>query len=109
MTSMPASRNARAMTLAPRSWPSRPGLATSTRIGVVIFLQFSHFLVGSKHLAERIADLPEGRVRPHRVQEARHRVLRPLGGALQCSQRAVHVRLTAAAAQRGELLFLMPG
>src|SRR5262245_28131594 len=32
MTSMPASRNARAMTLAPRSWPSSPGLATSTRI-----------------------------------------------------------------------------
>src|SRR3989338_8252560 len=32
MTSMPASRNARAMTLAPRSWPSRPGLAISTRI-----------------------------------------------------------------------------
>src|SRR5262249_19085244 len=32
MTSMPASRNARAITLAPRSWPSSPGLATSTRI-----------------------------------------------------------------------------
>src|SRR5579872_2791700 len=32
MTSMPASRNARAITFAPRSWPSRPGLATSTRI-----------------------------------------------------------------------------
>src|SRR6266852_4424906 len=32
MTSMPASRNARAMTLAPRSCPSRPGFATSTRI-----------------------------------------------------------------------------
>src|SRR6478609_6164602 len=32
MTSMPASRNARAMTLAPRSWPSRPGFATNTRI-----------------------------------------------------------------------------
>src|SRR5436305_10956584 len=32
MTSMPASRSARAMTLAPRSCPSRPGLATSTRI-----------------------------------------------------------------------------
>src|SRR3990167_3572643 len=32
MTSMPASRNARAMTLAPRSCPSRPGLAISTRI-----------------------------------------------------------------------------
>src|SRR5215475_8631731 len=32
MTSMPASRSARAMTLAPRSWPSSPGFATSTRI-----------------------------------------------------------------------------
>ena len=26
----PASRSARAITLAPRSWPSRPGLATTT-------------------------------------------------------------------------------
>src|SRR6266550_7404594 len=32
MTSMPASRSARAMILAPRSCPSRPGLATTTRI-----------------------------------------------------------------------------
>src|ERR687885_747625 len=32
ITSMPASRRARAMILAPRSWPSRPGLATTTRI-----------------------------------------------------------------------------
>src|SRR4051812_48520753 len=32
MTSMPASRSARATTLAPRSWPSRPGLATTTRM-----------------------------------------------------------------------------
>src|SRR6266496_4152711 len=32
MTSIPASRNARAITFAPRSCPSRPGLATSTRI-----------------------------------------------------------------------------
>src|SRR5919112_3999567 len=31
MTSMPASRRARAMILAPRSCPSRPGLATTTR------------------------------------------------------------------------------
>src|SRR6188472_1168767 len=31
MTSNPASRNARAITLAPRSCPSRPGLATTTR------------------------------------------------------------------------------
>src|SRR5205807_7910753 len=33
MTSNPASRRARAMTLAPRSWPSRPGFATTTRYG----------------------------------------------------------------------------
>src|SRR6056297_815931 len=32
MTSNPASRKALAITLAPRSWPSRPGLATRTRI-----------------------------------------------------------------------------
>src|SRR6266516_3304547 len=29
---MPASRSARAMIFAPRSWPSRPGLAITTRI-----------------------------------------------------------------------------
>src|SRR3954452_24581425 len=32
MTSIPASRSARAMIFAPRSWPSRPGLATTTLI-----------------------------------------------------------------------------
>src|SRR5919206_1180147 len=32
MTSMPASRSARAMILAPRSCPSRPGFAITTRI-----------------------------------------------------------------------------
>src|SRR6266540_1875348 len=36
MTSMPASRSARATTLAPRSCPSRPGLATTTRIRELI-------------------------------------------------------------------------
>src|SRR5215203_5830696 len=35
MTSMPASRSARAMIFAPRSCPSRPGLATTTRIFLV--------------------------------------------------------------------------
>src|SRR5947199_8546768 len=32
MTSIPASRSARAMIFAPRSWPSSPGLATTTLI-----------------------------------------------------------------------------
>src|SRR5688500_14166550 len=30
---MPASRSARAITFAPRSWPSSPGLAMTTRMG----------------------------------------------------------------------------
>ena len=33
MTSMPASLSARATTLAPRSWPSRPGFRNQDRIG----------------------------------------------------------------------------
>src|SRR5579859_3517119 len=36
MTSIPASRRARATTFAPRSWPSSPGLAMSTRIGAAV-------------------------------------------------------------------------
>src|SRR4051812_3431405 len=35
MTCMPASRRARATTLMPRSWPSSPTLASTTRIGRV--------------------------------------------------------------------------
>src|SRR5947208_4005652 len=33
MTSMPASRSERAITFAPRSWPSRPAFAITTRMG----------------------------------------------------------------------------
>src|SRR5919112_492888 len=36
MTSIPASRSARAMIFAPRSCPSRPGFATTTRIFLLI-------------------------------------------------------------------------
>src|SRR6185437_4743489 len=36
MTSIPASRSDLAMILAPRSWPSRPGFATTTRMGPLI-------------------------------------------------------------------------
>src|ERR1051325_3129065 len=50
---MPASRNARAMTLAPRSWPSSPGFATSTRI----FLSFMFCIVA---LANELPQRPIG-------------------------------------------------
>ena len=39
MTSMPASRSARAITFTPRSWPSSPGFAITTRILVSIRAQ----------------------------------------------------------------------
>src|SRR5829696_905908 len=42
MTSMPASRSARAMIFAPRSCPSRPGLATTTRIFDAVISDRSH-------------------------------------------------------------------
>src|SRR5215207_7597308 len=41
MTSMPASRSARAMIFAPRSCPSRPGLATTTRIFLFVAVDMS--------------------------------------------------------------------
>src|SRR5919204_6821194 len=40
MTSMPASRSARAMIFAPRSCPSRPGLAITTRIFPATFREY---------------------------------------------------------------------
>src|SRR3984885_12397349 len=46
---MPASRRARAMILAPRSCPSRPGLATTTRI----FLSVTEATGVSRHPAAR--------------------------------------------------------
>src|SRR5215470_13812946 len=57
MTSTPASRNARATTLAPRSWPSRPGFAITTRI----------FLIYSSSAAPAIAAYPQSS-RPARPQ-----------------------------------------
>src|SRR5258708_4095498 len=52
MTSMPASRSARAMTFAPRSWPSSPGFATNTRI-----LRSSGICVGAGALSHRSVPL----------------------------------------------------
>src|SRR5688572_21025278 len=61
MTSMPASRRARAMIFAPRSWPSRPGLATTTRIflevamrrGILVLQVALHGLQALDALRER--------------------------------------------------------
>src|SRR5690348_7353018 len=103
---MPASRRARAITLAPRSWPSSPGLATSTRIGGRM-LEMRRLLVSPEHVAERIADLAERRVGPDRVEDVRHRVLGALGGAAERVERARHSRIIAPGAERGQFLFLV--
>src|ERR1700733_11291224 len=58
MTSMPASRRARAITFAPRSCPSRPGLATSTRMGVaraVIMATAENTIRNSQETASRLS------------------------------------------------------
>src|ERR687884_288002 len=59
---MPASRSARAMILAPRSCPSRPGLATTTRIFFVLVpastgrasLKDRRLRVGAEHRLEPV-------------------------------------------------------
>src|SRR4051812_32818787 len=63
MTSMPASRSARAMIFAPRSCPSRPGLATTTRI----FLFVAVVMSGAGRLIVR----PRARLAPLERDDAR--------------------------------------
>src|SRR6185295_8897058 len=99
MTSMPASRRARAMTFAPRSCPSSPGLAITTLILRISFSGFGicripnppnpresqipnpeslnngHFLVLAPHFAERVAHLTDRRVGAHGVENREHHVL----------------------------------
>ena len=59
MISMPASRRLRAMILAPRSWPSRPGLAMTMRIGRSTGLRGS--------MGRRVSHTARGPARPARV------------------------------------------
>src|SRR5580658_3365541 len=99
MTSIPASRSARAITFAPRSWPSSPGLAISTRIffsGIwreEYFKTFRNgrsavacgdwfnlsgnggFVVDAEDRAQGVADFAERRVRLYGLVEVRHQVL----------------------------------
>src|SRR5258708_26166196 len=83
---MPASRKARAITLAPRSCPSRPGFAITTRsflaIDLFLFcnlqsdaLYHRNLFVLAPDLAKRVAHFPHGGIRPHRIENGRHEVL----------------------------------
>src|SRR6267143_2399714 len=79
MTSIPASRNARATTFAPRSWPSKPGFAMRTRIffGIGITSIEERLLPDAEGLPHHVDDLAQSRLRPHRVEDEGHRVRVP--------------------------------
>src|SRR6267142_4776750 len=86
---MPASRSARAITFAPRSCPSSPGFAISTRIFFVMRLSASirsrncYFLGCAKSVSHGVTDLPERRVRFHRIENKWHQVIFALGSGAQ--------------------------
>src|SRR5215470_16552222 len=96
MTSKPASRSARAMIFAPRSCPSRPGLATTTRIlRVEVAASIEACSLGPGAPCERMyqaLDRDQAGVAAVRlaaadrieaaVQRARHRARGDLGDAL---------------------------
>src|ERR1700704_5520047 len=80
MTSIPASRNARATTFAPRSWPSKPGFAMRMRIFFAIRITSveERLLPGAEGLPHHIDDLAQGRLRADRIEDQGHRVRIPL-------------------------------
>src|SRR6267378_5959944 len=80
MTSMPASRSARATTFAPRSWPSSPGFAMRTRIFFAIGITSveERLLPNAEGLPHHVDDLAQRGLRADRVEDQGHRVRIPL-------------------------------
>src|SRR4029453_10701120 len=117
MTSMPASRRARAMTLAPRSWPSRPGLAISTRIlfsGILFCVPLQakvksgdgDFFVGAESVAHGVADFAERGVRFYGGVDRWHEIVCSLRRLAKMRERAIHLVLGAFGAELFEALAL---
>src|SRR5918992_3751176 len=80
---MPASRKTRAMIFAPRSWPSRPGLATTTRITS----EDGCFGVGAVDALERLDDFAFGAVGAGAVEQRLHQVAARRGAVAQLGER----------------------
>src|SRR5262249_52906655 len=79
MTSKPASRRARAMILAPRSCPSKPGLATRMRSGrSLIASNPGGIAILAEGLAEHVGDLAHRDALLHRGEDRRHDVVAAL-------------------------------
>src|SRR5262249_27369640 len=90
MTCMPASRKARATTLMPRSWPSRPTLARTMRRAVFVAvmqeileacLPLRGAVVAAEHIGQGIHDLADGTAVAGSVDENGHEVLAGGGSA----------------------------
>src|SRR5882762_11849030 len=93
---MPASRNARAMTLAPRSWPSSPGLAINTRIFFVMrgaasrWSRYRDLFVGAEGVAHGVADFAECGVGFDGVIDEGHEVVLALARGSQSVESPQH-------------------
>src|SRR6185312_9233275 len=83
---MPASRSAAAITRAPRSCPSRPGFATSTRILRSIVSEPRRGLIGAELLFQGGGDLADRAIRAHRLADVRLEVPLAPGRLRQCAQ-----------------------
>src|SRR5438105_7976878 len=96
MTSMPASRRARAMIFAPRSWPSRPGFAITTLIFRVTACEvYGGAVAGSVHCAIEREAPPASFVEVPRLGHAVHLSLsarRPHGYACESPFRQRRLR-----------------
>src|SRR5262245_19717506 len=103
---MPASRRARATTFAPRSCPSRPGLATSTRILFIdsprrSSLEDRRLLVLAPHLPERVAHLAERGVGAGGLEDGDHDVVLAPGDLLETSEGRAQPVVVAGGLERG--------
>src|SRR5215472_12620660 len=87
MTSKPASRSARAMIFAPRSCPSRPGLATRILSRLSATSDPTWISVDAEFGAEHVADLAHRAVAPHRLAYRLHQILARAAGLCDAGER----------------------
>src|SRR5579871_3733597 len=100
---MPASRKARATTLMPRSWPSRPTLASTTRMGAAEVgmrigsskmrglprksLPLGRTIITAEHVRQSVHEFTDRAPRLGRLQKRRHQVFTRAGHPAEIGQR----------------------
>src|SRR6266700_8059077 len=121
---MPASRSARATTLMPRSWPSRPTLARTTRSGGAEVVMdagfpglggppfkspFRRAVVFAEDIGQGVHDLAHGASRGHGRQQRRQQILARGGDPanfIEATANRFRVARALDAPQRSDLLLL---